>query len=136
MKAYGDGGVIERLHLLRDSLGDLQKGPFAQRILIVLDKNHSTSHADIQNFGIQPEHIVILDKNGIEYYYPPEIFSQVFGTTDLKNLILRGSQIELNGIVRKKVELAQEVAKKLTAESQVHKEIKDKILKKIRNILN
>ena len=70
VKAYGEGGAPDKLHIISESFGDLHKSPYCNRIFILLDQRRSVELRRITNQGIPEHQIIILDKNGIEFYYP------------------------------------------------------------------
>ncbi|MGY0406713.1 hypothetical protein, partial [Pseudoalteromonas sp. SYSU M81241] len=69
--------------MAKNMFGDLNKSPYHNRILAIIDSVHQNGLKNkLINQGIPEENIVIWDKNGIEYYYPEEIMFKIFGQYD------------------------------------------------------
>lgn len=134
-KGVGDGGVLRKLNFLKEAFGDLASSPYRDRIIVVLDKIHSASKDRIEKQGIPEEHIIDWTKNGIEYYYPKEIVADIFHceVSELNSHNLEADPIEINGIRKRKKELALLVAQNLNASFSLNKEIEE-LLDKIRVI--
>src|SRR4051812_9686372 len=72
----GEGNTLDRLDFLGGTFGnDLSKSSYSDRIFVVLDKTHSVRLARIEHKGVKKTNIVVLSKNGIEYYYPKDLLA-------------------------------------------------------------
>lgn len=93
------GDVKRMFRTLSQSLGDIYKSPFRDRTFLVLDSTHTQgTRQDLIGMGAVAKNIVVWDKNGIEYVYPPGLVAEVFGcgTSDLPSLAITDDEISLN----------------------------------------
>jgi len=75
-----DSRIKEVLNTAKDLLTDIQKSPYRDRIVVVLDSVHGAGlRGTLEAMGVLPENIVIWSKNGIEYYFPESIMAKIFG---------------------------------------------------------
>lgn len=135
--SQGADDTKNRLHTIQDSLGDLMTSPYRDRIFILMDKKHIVRDRDFTRYGIPADHVVKLEQNGIEYYYPPEILGEIFASKDdpLSAMVVHGNSVRVHGIERTKKELGREVIARMTDRSTIHKELVEKLLNPIRRIL-
>lgn len=128
---HSGGDVKKKVHALRETLGDLEKSPLRSRIFVVLDKVHQPGLSnDLTGMGVEQGNIVVWPKNGIEYYYPPEILCQIFSCSEsaLEQLEINEDRISLNGIRRTKNELSSDVLKALTPQTAPPIIVREKLL--------
>lgn len=138
VRSGGEGEMKKYLHIIQESLGDLMKSPYRERIFVLVDKNRTVKKRDFTKHGIPEENLVFLEKNGIEYYYPSEILSTIFGCgTDPCALLQIGDgTVEANGITKTKKSLCKAVIDQLTPASRIPDEIWSKLLNPIQERLN
>jgi len=125
------GDVKRMFRTLSQSLGDIYKSPFRSRTFIVLDSVHTQgTRQDLIDMGAIPDNVIVWDKNGIEYVYPPEVVAQVFncGTSHLSSLAITDDEVSLNGITRRKTALCAEVIAIMTMETEQSDELKQRLL--------
>ncbi|MHB2008043.1 MAG: ATP-dependent nuclease [Acidobacteriaceae bacterium] len=91
INANCDNRLAEILNIAKNLLTDIQRSPYRERIIAVLDSVHSQGLRErLISMGMLAENIVKWEKNGIEYSYPPTLLDQVYGV---------GGQIEIGGDV-------------------------------------
>ena len=133
INATSDSRMKEILNLAGSLFSDLQKSPYRERIIPVLD---SVYGADIVHTlkvqGVMEENIVIWSKNGIEYYYPSRIVDEIYGVGS--ELEINGDSVSRNGISYKKAELADKVVSKLSSKSIYPDEFYQKFILTIERI--
>lgn len=128
------GDPKKRLHTLRDALGDIFKSPFRGRIFPVLDSAHTRGDPDaLEAMGVPRDQIVIWERNGIEYLYPPKLMGQIFGCApeQISSLRIENDEVELNGVKRKKYDLCQEVVRLMTPDVEPPRELEAKLLSRL-----
>lgn len=138
VNAKGDGGMAAKVKILDEAFGGISKSPYNGKIVVVLDKTITCNIEKLINKGIHKEHVVQWDKNGIEYYYPSEILSEIFSCAQddvFSKLEFEGNTIKANGIEENKRELAIKVLNKLSVTSVYPEEMGDKLFKAISSIL-
>lgn len=123
--AEGDGEVMRKLNVIKEAIGDLARSAYHNRIFALLDGIHSVKLERLAGQGIERSNIVVLSKNGIEYFYPRELMRQVFKCSDEQlDTFPEGSDVvTINGITRKKIKLAEEIAPKLETTTTLHPDI-------------
>ena len=126
VRAGGDGGVQNKLNVLREVFGDLAISPYRDRLFVVLDQKHSLSAARIEKQGVSKGNITVWSKNGIEYYYPEDLVATAFccDARELAKGSFESDPIEFNGIRKSKKELAQIVTESMTATHPIHTELR------------
>lgn len=134
VKSRGEGDTKEKLYVIRDLLGDLMKSPYRQRVFVLLDKLHSNRERDFTKHGIPVENVVVLEKNGIEYYYPAEILTEIFscGPNPNSKLEILENSVRVNDIELKKIELSKVVVNQMNLDSIIPNELDEKLLKRAR----
>jgi predicted ATPase len=128
----GSGDVKKKVYGLREAFGEFDKSPFRSRIFVVLDKTHQPGLSDeLTRLGILPANIVVWPKNGIEYYYPPEILASIFACTpeQLGSLAVVGDMVSLNGIQKTKNDLVIEVLRQMDRTTTLPTELTDRLLR-------
>jgi len=134
IQANGDSRIKEIFNLTKNLLGDIQKSPYRDRIFVVLDRVHGGGLVnDLKGMGLPERNIIIWSKNGIEYFYPPDILQSIFHSTDEPSI--EGDRVELNGIEYSKNELAELVVDRMDKETNYIQEFKDELLMKIDEVL-
>lgn len=137
--ARGTGGLKDRLFVIEESLVDLMKSPYRERIFILLDQIHSPLKNHCAKHGVPAENVIVLDENGIEYYYPPEILSEIFpcGADDVFSLLeVKGATVKVRDVEMKKTELGEKVAARLTNASNLPEELWNKVLNPIQELID
>ncbi len=132
LQASGD--VKAKVHAVKETLGDLAKSPYRDRLFVVLDKVHQSGLAPaLEAQGVNPQNVVVWDKNGIEYYYPKEILAKIFscGEDSLVDIPIQDDVIEINGIRRTKAALSEEVTSLLTSSASFPPEMVTKLIERI-----
>lgn len=128
--AHSDSRIKEILAIAKGLLTDLQKSPYRDRFIIVLDAVHSKSLPDeIQAMGVPSINIVIWPKNGIEYYYPPSIMDKLFGAGP--EIQLDGDVVSRNGVSIKKGDLVDKVVALIDANTPMHFDFEAALLQRI-----
>ena len=134
IQANGDARIKEVFNLTRNLFGDIQKSPYRDRIFVVLDEKHSISLPnELQKMGLPPQNIIIWSKNGIEYYYPQDIVSSIFGMDG--EITIEGDRIKLNGLEYTKNDLVDLVIPKIDRNTVYGNEFTSKFLSKVEEIL-
>ncbi len=127
VSANSDSRIKEVLNTAKNLLTDIQKSPYRDRIVVVLDSVHSKGlRGTLEAMGVLPENIVVWSKNGIEYFYPESILSKIFGEGG--DLTINGDDITRNGITYKKAELADKVCKLISADILLEGEFSEKFM--------
>jgi predicted ATPase len=127
VRAFGDGEVLSKLHVLKETFGDIDQSPYRNRLFVLLDKQHSVSTDRIVKTGIPKENVKVWSKNGIEHYYPLELAASAFRCrlTDVEKMAFDKDPIEHNGITLPKIELSKHVSQQLTAATKYDQELED-----------
>lgn len=133
INAGGEGSTKERARIISQSLGDLAVSPYRERLLVVLDSQHSVRPADFAKYGVPDENVIIFNRNGIEYYYPKELVGKIFlsGPDAVDQMAIGDSYVELNGVRKSKKQLCSEVIQQLTPQTEYPAEFSEKILRRI-----
>jgi len=133
VRAGSDDRVKQVVHLAGSLLSDLQKSPYRDRIFPVLDQRHVNGLTrTLKSCGIPENNIIIWNENGIEHYYPVEAIDDIFGKGP--PLSIEGDQVERNGIVRKKSDLANEVVSRMHPGVAYPDEFKKKLISPIASL--
>lgn len=123
----GDGGIPKKARDLKQVLGDFDTSPYADRILVVMDKQHCAGvETKLIKQGLDKKrHFVVWNHNGIEHYYPNRIVQHVFSDDTLlaKELTINDDRIKHNGIEKTKRELCDIVIGDLSAEDDLDPEL-------------
>ncbi|MCW3785289.1 ATP-dependent nuclease [Plebeiibacterium sediminum] len=134
LNANSDSRMKELVNVAGNIFTDLQKSPYRNRIIAVLDKVHDTSvKQTLLKYGIPESNILVWDKNGIEYYYPNEIMDSIFGSDN--EIAITGDLVSRNGVSYKKWELCEKVVSKIDSSTRFNGEVEVKLLKTIELIL-
>lgn len=134
----GDSGTLKQLHVISSSLGAPMMSPYRSRLFVLLDSRHTVKKSGFSRHGIPPENIIVLEKNGIEYYYPEQILAKIFACkpTEVQSLLETDNNVvRVRDIEMTKKDLCQSVLDQLTPESEIPTEIRDKLLCPIIDLL-
>ena len=127
VSANSDSRIKEVLNTAKNLLTDIQKSPYRDRIVVVLDSVHGAGlKSTLLSMGILPSNIIVWSNNGIEYCYPETILSVIYGEGG--ELTINGDDVIRNGITYKKAELADKVCKLINAGTPIEGEFSDKFL--------
>jgi predicted ATPase len=132
------GDPKQKLHSLRETLGDLQKSPLRDRLFVVVDSVHAKGlQAELVQMGLPPDNFIVWARNGIEYVYPPQVMTRVFCCSEeqLATLTFKEDVVCLNGIELRKRELCQEVVRSLDTSTVYPAELEAKLLTNISNAI-
>lgn len=123
--AGGEGNVGYRVNTLKEAFGSLEKSPYQSRLFIVFDSRFSTKKQKLVSMGVASENVVVWSRNGIEYFYPPDLVASIFNCTaaEVANITFDADPVEHNGVHIGKKQLAQFVSDRLTAESGYNAEL-------------
>lgn len=128
--ANSDNRIREVFSVTKSLFGDIQKSPYQNRIFAVIDSVHGTGlPQQLIKMGLPKENVIVWSKNGIEYYYPPLILSEIFHSEDVINI--DGDQISLNNLTYTKNELVEIVVKKISKTTEYNSEFTLELLSKI-----
>jgi predicted ATPase len=125
------GDVKKVFNSLKSTLGDIQKSPFRDRTFIILDSVHTAGTKDsLIKMGACDDNIIIWNKNGVEYIYPPEILSSIFSCSEerLSEIEISDDNVSLNGITQRKTDLSQSVIKAINSETIFPDEVVEKFI--------
>ncbi len=127
VSANSDSRIKEVLNTAKNLLTDIQKSPYRDRIVVVLDSVHGSGlRGTLEAMGVLPENIVIWSKNGIEYFYPESIMAKIFGEGG--EISISGDDIARNGISYKKSELADKVCSLISTDTSLECEFSEKFM--------
>lgn len=134
IQANSDSKISEYIHMAKNMFGDLNKSPYHNRILAIIDSVHQNGlRSKLIDQGIPDENIIIWSKNGIEYYYPEEVTFKIFGKHD--ELEINGDLVSANGIKKKKNELIEEVIELINGNENYNDEFKTKFLNRLESLM-
>ncbi len=111
VRGGSDGEISQKLHTLKEAIGDLNRSPYYDRIFVILDATHSAKHSKIANQGIKGENIIVWSKNGVEYLYPPRLLKAIFHCSDdeLSKMVCENETVRVGVNVLKKTDVARQV---------------------------
>ena len=113
-----DSRIKEILNTARNLLTDIQKSPYRDRIIAVLDSVHNEGlRGTLTSMGMLDENIVVWSSNGIEHLYPSEILNEIYGNGGAINIV--GDQVSRNSITYSKSELSERVSARVTPTSSM-----------------
>jgi predicted ATPase len=129
LQANSDDRIKEVLNIAKGLFTDIQKSPYRERIIVVLDSVHSASlPKEIQALGVPAQNIIKWDRNGIEYVYPPAVMDDIYGAGGELTIVDK-DVMSRNGIEYKKNDLAGKVVDALTPDTRMHLEFAGKLLR-------
>lgn len=127
----GDNKIKEYLHFIKSMLGQLQKSPYSNRIVAVLDSIHQKGLSNqLKKMGVPSENIIVWEKNGIEHYYPKGVLVKIFGNHE--TLEIDSDLVSANGIKIKKTELVDLVCQNLSHDDIFTEEFNQKFFSRIK----
>ena len=133
INATSDSRMKEILNLAGSLFSDLQKSPYRERIIPVLDSVHGADIVHkLKAQGVAEENIIIWSQNGIEYCYPDEIIDVIYGAGG--DLEIDGDIVSRNGISYKKAELTEKVVSRLSDKNTYPDEFYNKFIQAIERI--
>jgi predicted ATPase len=130
--------IAGRLNAWSSALGDLQTGPYRGRTFVVADSvMQSGLERVIKRLGIPGGSVVRWDENGIEYLYPTNLLSGIFGAQiqSTKELVIEGDRVSAHGVTKTKMDLAMAVVSQITPETQFPEEIANKLVDPLRKAI-
>lgn len=132
------GDVKRAFQNLANSLGDIRKSPFRDRTFVVLDSIHNRGTCEaLESAGAKPENIVVWDKNGIEYVYPPGLLCEAYGCGNeaIGGMITEEDNVTIGAYSIRKVNLAQQVVGSMHADTVQSDELVNKLIVPITNAI-
>lgn len=127
INATSDSRIREIVHMAKNLLTDIQRSPYRERIIAVLDSVHGAGLTQsLVTMGLPAENVVVWSKNGIEHFYPPTLLDEAFGGGG--ELTISGDVITRNGISYTKSELADRVTKGLRADTPMAGEFETQLV--------
>ena len=130
ISANTDNRIREIFYLTKTLFGDLQKSPYYNRVFAVIDAVHGSGlRQQLVQMGMPNDNIVVWNKNGIEYYYPPNLLREIFSTD--AEIHIREDVVEAGGLKYTKSELSDLVVARVSAHSDFPQEFRDEFLSKI-----
>lgn len=131
-----DSDVKRKVNDLKTTLGgDLAKSPYHDRLFVVVDSVHQVGldNQSLIKLGMNPSNLIVWNKNGIEYLYPPSILAAIFSCSpqELEKINVADDRITLNEITKTKNELALEVVGRMQHDTPLPAEITDKLLQRV-----
>jgi predicted ATP-dependent endonuclease of OLD family len=125
--ANSDNRIKEVLNTAKTLLTDIQRSPYRERIVAVVDSVHGAGFKEtLVAMGLPPENIVVWSENGIEYLYPEGILSTIFGAGG--HIEISADTVTRNGITYTKAELCDKVCARLASDSPVNSEFEERFL--------
>jgi hypothetical protein len=126
VNAQGEGEVRKLINYLKESFGDLSSSPYRDRLFVLYDRRISTSVTRLEAAGVRRDNIVVLSKNGIEYYYPPNLLAAAFrcDVAETSSIPIGTEPTCYGGHRCSKIELARFVVERLTDADSLDPEIK------------
>jgi len=113
ISANSDSRMKDILHTARSLLSDIQRSPYHERIVAVVDAVHGQDlRQTLVSMGMLADNIVVWSENGIEYVYPPSILHEIYGAGG--QLAIDGDQVRRNGLSYSKADLANRVCARVT----------------------
>jgi predicted ATPase len=124
LSANSEGRIKEVLHTAKNLLTDIQRSPYRDRIIAVVDSVHVTGlKQTLTSMGMIDENIVAWSKNGIEYFYPPSVLEQILGAG--QEIVIDGDLVERNGIRYSKADLASQICARVNSATEMHPEFEN-----------
>jgi hypothetical protein len=124
----------EILATARTLLGDVRRSPYHNRIFCILDAAHGrTIRPQLERVGVSGQNIVVWEGNGIEFVYPEAMVREIFGTAG--PLFIQDDCVSLNGITKRKKELADLVSAGQNDATEHRAELRTKLLEPFDRLL-
>lgn len=113
ISANSDGRIKEILNTAKNLLTDIQRSPYRERIIAVLDSVHCVGLKEtLVEMGMLSENIVSWSANGIEYVYPEAILDEIYGSGG--QIEISGDDVSRNGMAYTKAVLCEKVCARVT----------------------
>lgn len=132
------GDPKQKLHSLKENLGDLQKSPLRDRLFVVVDAIHARGlKDDLIKLGLLAENFIAWTSNGIEHVYPSALLASAFacGVPDANKFSIQDDVVSLNGISKRKKDLCHEVTRGLDAATVFPQELESQLLTRLLGVL-
>ncbi len=127
INANSDMRIKEILNTAKNLLTDIQRSPYRDRIIAVIDSVHGQGlRQTLVSMGMLDENIVVWSGNGIEYVYPSAILDEIYGNGG--QFEINGDEVSRNGIVYQKAVLADKVCNRMDPDTPMSKEFEDSFL--------
>jgi len=127
INANSDGQIKFVLNTAKNLLTDIQKSPYRERIVVVLDSIHGPGvKQGLIDMGLPADNIVSWSKNGIEFFYPETILTHIFGAGG--QIVVEGDQVTRNGVTYSKGELSERVCARLAADTPLADEFESRFM--------
>lgn len=127
INANSDSRIKEILNTAKNLLTDIQRSPYRDRIVAIIDSVHTPGlRQTLTQMGMPDENVVTWSANGIEYVYPPTILDEIYGGGG--QLTVVGDLVSRNGISYSKTDLAERVCARVTAETAMSQEFTNNFL--------
>jgi len=124
INANSDSRMKEIVNTAKNILSDIQKSPYHDRIIALVDSVHGTGLKDsLTSMGLLEENILVWSKNGIEHVYPPSLLDQIFGCGG--DITIVDDNVTRNGLTYKKAELAEKICQRFTPDTPLHREFEE-----------
>lgn len=131
INANSDSRIKEILNTARSLLADIQRSPYRERILAVVDSVHGTGlKQTLMSMGLPEQSIIVWSQNGIEHVYPEETLDAIFGAAG--KLEISADVVTKNGVSYSKVELSEKVCSRLSMTTPMHPEFENRFLALVR----
>lgn len=122
-----DSRIKEVLNIAKNLLTDIQRSPYKERIIAVIDSVHGAGlKQTLVDMGLPADNVVVWTSNGIEFLYPPTVLDAIYGVGG--ELKIDADIVSRNGISYSKAVLAEMVASKTTPTTVMHPEFESKFL--------
>ena len=132
------GDPKRRIQALREAFGELSRSPMRPRIFVVLDSIHRAGLVqELVAMGVPKENVIVWDKNGIEFVYPPSLVGAIFACDPdrSQDIVIDNDSVSLGANSFKKNELCREVLKRLDGQTALSEEFERKLMEPLRSVL-
>jgi len=131
---HGEGHAEKYMWFLDQSFLGFMKSPYRTRTFLLLDSTNSVVKSKIKSKGIPEKNIVVLSRNGVEYYYPSDILGSIFNARlrSHDDMVIGDNVVTLNEISYSKKDLANKVAAGVVSDTIIPDELKEKLISGIR----
>jgi len=127
INANSDNRIKEILNTAKNLLTDIQRSPYRDRIIAVIDSVHAPGlKQTLVQMGMLDENVVTWSSNGVEYVYPPTVLDDVFGGGG--QVTVSDDLVSRNGVSYTKVDLADKVCERVTAQTSMSQEFDERFL--------
>lgn len=127
INANSDTRIKEILYTAKNILTDIQRSPYRDRLVAVLDSVHGSGlQQSLVSMGMLKENIVAWSGNGIEHVYPPTLLDEIYGAGG--QMMIVDDVVSRNGISYSKAALADKISAKVTATTPMSQEFYDRFL--------